>query len=280
MDGDGRRRRRLLRDDDGAVGEHRARTGARPRWIVVVIRRPAAGSNRPTVRFTGVERAVAAAADHLFQRHRVDPLAQRFGTCRQLPIVSKYPSWCAMLVMLSFSKTSRARSWSRRLLHLGLGHASSPHAVDLGERRLLESIERRPVGRRERNRVEERLLCRHDAARHRRRETRVDERAIQARASLRRRRAEARPQVQPLRAGQHGVEHEHREEVGVCRCRRVVADLEIGRRAFARDRHAPLAELLGLARMRTPRRRRRAAMPPKCCVDPPHRVARRRRRRR
>ena len=51
---------------------------------------------------------------------------------------------------------------------------------------------------------------------------RVDERLIQPRAALRRRRAEARPEVHALRAGQHGVEHEQREEVGVGRRRRVI----------------------------------------------------------
>ena len=44
--------------------------------------------------------------------------------------------------------------------------------------------------------------------------------------------AETGPEVDALRAREHGVEHEHREEIGVADLRRVVRKLQIRRRAF------------------------------------------------
>ena len=77
MDGDGGGRRRMLRDDDGAVREHRA-GGSQAALDRGRHSAAGTGSKRPIVRFTGARR-FAAAANHLFQSHRLNPLAQRFG---------------------------------------------------------------------------------------------------------------------------------------------------------------------------------------------------------
>ena len=97
--------------------------------------------------------------------------------------------------------------------------------------------ERRAVGRRRRDGVEKRLLGRQQRAGHRRCEAALDERAIQPRAALRRRHAKAGPQVDALGAGQHRVEHQQREETADRSTRRrVIADLQIGGRAFLANR--------------------------------------------
>ncbi len=63
-----------------------------------------------------------------------------------------------MLVMLSLSNTSRARSWFLALRSSAGVTPSRAHAVDLGERRCFERRERRAVGGGDRDGVEERLL--------------------------------------------------------------------------------------------------------------------------
>jgi hypothetical protein len=60
------------------------------------------------VRRTGVSRAVAT--DRTWSTVTASMRSRSVGTTRQLAIVSKWPSWCAMLVTLSPSNTSRARS--------------------------------------------------------------------------------------------------------------------------------------------------------------------------
>ena len=111
------------------------------------------------------------------------------------PIVSKYPSWCAILVTLSFSNTRRARSWFFAFCSSLGGDAVSRNVVECATAADLESAERRAVRRRDRDRVQKRLLGRQQRAAHGRCQPRVDQRAVQPRAALRRRRPEARPEV-------------------------------------------------------------------------------------
>ena len=119
-DRDGRRLARLLRDHDGAVVEHDARaapgrrlagggsSAVRRRGRTAAGRSPA-GSNQPIVRFDGPQhrgRAASATSPGVTACDARGIDANR----STLAIVSKYPSWCAMLVTLSLSKTSRALS--------------------------------------------------------------------------------------------------------------------------------------------------------------------------
>ena len=123
-----------------------------------------------------------------------------------------------MFVTLSLSNTSRARSCAFAFASSASVMPSRAHAVELLEQRRFDA--RRAACPRSPStdtRVEKRLLGRQQRAGHRRRQAALDERAIEPRAALRRRHAEARPEVQSLRAGQHGVEHQQREEVAVGR---------------------------------------------------------------
>ena len=65
--------------------------------------------------------------------------------------------------MLSLSNTSRARSWFLAFCSSCGVMPFAAHALELGQRDVLHSIERRAVGRRHRDRVEKRLLRRHAA---------------------------------------------------------------------------------------------------------------------
>ena len=158
-----------------------------------------------------------------------------------------------MLVTLSLSNTSRALSCALAFVSSAVGDALAAHAIELLEQHVSRRRERRAVGRRRRDRVEKRLLGRQQRAADRRGQTALDQRAIEARAALRRQAAEAGPEVQALRAGQHGIEHEQREEIRIADGRRVIADLQIGGRAFLANHDSALAGLLGLDRAQ-PRR--------------------------
>ncbi len=151
-----------------------------------------------------------------------------------------------MFVTLSFSNTSRARSWRFARAISKASTPDGPHALDLGRRRGLDRRERRPFQRGERQRVEKRLLGREERAGDGRGEPALDERRVKPRLPLRRRATEARPQIDALGAGQHRIEDEHREEVGVGGRRRVKDHLHVARRALALDEDPPLAELRGL----------------------------------
>ena len=89
----------------------------------------------------------------------------------------------------------------------------APHAIELLEQHVSTSASGVPSVAVDRHRVEKRLLGRQQRAADRRGQTALDQRPIEARAALRRQAAEARPEVQPLRAGQHRVEHQQREEI-------------------------------------------------------------------
>ena len=162
-----------------------------------------------------------------------------------------------MLVMLSFSKTSRARSWCRPL-QLPRGDPSSAHArparQDVAPPARASTCPSSPSSK----------PCTRTAPRwarapprHRRREPAIHQRTIQPRAPLRRRRAESSPRVDALRAGEHGVEHEHREEIGIGDRGRAISELQVRRGPLARERQPSLAQLLRLlvSRRRDVRRR-------------------------
>ena len=110
VDRDGRHRARLLRQHDDAVGQYgpgRRQTG-RGRRVAAGVIATGSGSNQPMVRFDGarIVRAASATASRVTAAMR----APRPLNTSTPAMVSKYPSWWAMLVTLSLSKTSRALS--------------------------------------------------------------------------------------------------------------------------------------------------------------------------
>ena len=157
-----------------------------------------------------------------------------------------------MFVTLSFSNTSRARSCRfARATSASVDARSCARARSLRRAAASSAAERHAVDRGERQGVEKRLARRQQRAGHHRREPALDQRRVEPRLPLRRRAAETRPEVHALGAGQHRVEHQHREEVGVGRRRRVPRDLQVRRSSLrARCSDAPLADLrrLGGAR--------------------------------
>ena len=160
-------------------------------------------------------RTAAAARDRRRRRHRVDPLDAATRTSRHAGDrleVAELVRDVRDAVVLEHQPRAKL---VLRPLQLVRGDASrrgrdrSPASSAV-----LERSQRRPVGRRRRDRVEKRLLRRHQRRRTPTTRGRCSTSApIQARAALRRRRAKARPQVEPFGAGQHGVEHEQREEI-------------------------------------------------------------------
>ena len=116
VDRDGRRGRRLLNDDDGAVREHRS--NRRQSAHAASSRAPAV--SLPLSMRAGTSRrcgSPAAAGGARRPATSVGVTARPATACRSKnpgPVtVSKYPSWCAMFVTLSVSKTNRARSCRR-----------------------------------------------------------------------------------------------------------------------------------------------------------------------
>src|SRR5262245_8387794 len=106
VDGDRWCRARFLRQKYGAVSEReaRGRKTARSHFRLSAV----VGSNQPMVRFDGARTRAAVVATS-----PADTAAIRAGApvnASTDAIVSKYPSWWAMLVTLSLSNTRRARS--------------------------------------------------------------------------------------------------------------------------------------------------------------------------
>ena len=86
------------------------------------------------------------------------------------------------------------------------------------------------------------------------RQTGVDERAIDAGFPLWWRHAETGPEVDTLGAGQHRIEQQRRKKQPIGNSRRVIANLQISRRAFFANRQTAFTRLLRL-QVVLPRRR-------------------------
>src|SRR6516162_7534041 len=118
VDGNGRRHVGFLRQDHDAVVQDRS-DGRQTTWLLACGSlpqhysgepppEPGKGSNQPIVRLAGTSACSAA-----FATSSAVIAAMVEGEELNSPgaaIVAKYPSWWAMLVTLSLSKTSRARS--------------------------------------------------------------------------------------------------------------------------------------------------------------------------
>ena len=115
-----------------------------------------------------------------------------------------------MLVTESDSNTSRARSWwIARSSSAGVIPSGGP--VDSANSGLLDRLERDAVGRGDRDRVEERMLGRQQRAETRRRGG--DPRGRGTGGHCAAEDCGRGPEVDTLRPGQHGIEHQHREKV-------------------------------------------------------------------
>ena len=183
--------------------------------------------------------------------------------------------------MLSFSNTSRARSCRAALCQLGLRHAGiRPDTINLGQHCLLQLARAAcPLSRSPKSCTETAPTVGNSAPDDRRGETRVDQAPGRvARCAVMRRRLETRPQVEPLGARQHGIEHEHREEIGLVLP--PVRDSQASNRlsfTVARERQPPLAQLLRFDHCEGAGRRRRGGGCRSDWDDPPHGICQYRR---
>ena len=158
VDRHGRRRGRLLNDHDSAAvedGPDRRQPSHRRRrhGCALHLRQGLEPANRAIRRVAAVRRATSETSAAVTRATRACSSSKKPGPVT----VSKYPSWCAMFVTLSVSKTKRARSCRRARADLLVAHAELADLVDLVDGRGLEPGQGDALHRRQRDGVQERL---------------------------------------------------------------------------------------------------------------------------